>query len=139
MNLIKSAVTGFIIFTSLNVYAADYNELNGLRVRAPGQAETYLIDQGQRRWIPNPETFNNLFSGEVTVSIDSINIPRGPDMTNGAILAQCNATVFLIDNNVKRGISSPAVMEKYGFNWGQVQSTHCILLDFIQNGPTITE
>ena len=57
------------------------NDLNGLRVRLPGTDPIYLIDEGKRRYIDNPETYAALFSTEEGVIEDivpSINNPFAP-------------------------------------------------------------
>jgi hypothetical protein len=36
-------------------------DLNGARVKHPLYSSVYLIDRGQKRGIPNPGTYNNLF------------------------------------------------------------------------------
>ena len=35
-------------------------DLNGLRVKSPTSPAVYLILDGYRRWIPDPDTYNNL-------------------------------------------------------------------------------
>jgi hypothetical protein len=120
-------------------------DLAGLRVKLPtvphepNTDKIYVIDpDGYRRWIPNPDTYNNLFrdwTGVVT-DIDIDEIPAEDPLTDGAILARAegNARVFLVSNNMKRWITSPAVMDKYHFNWDRVYQVPHILLDFIATG-----
>ena len=48
-----------------------YPELAGQRVQLPGHPEIYLVDDdGLRRWIPNPATYNNLFRDWNGVNVD---------------------------------------------------------------------
>ncbi|WP_419785656.1 hypothetical protein [Pseudodesulfovibrio sp.] len=116
-------------------------ELNGLRLTLPNSAGIYLIDQGLRRWIPNPSTYNNLFKdwNNIITNIDVLQIPAGPDITNGAILATplAGGPVYLIDNGCKRGISSVDTFNKYYFSWDSVYHVPLILLDYLQSGPDI--
>lgn len=110
-------------------------DLNGLRVRLPGTAPIYLIDLGKKRHIPNPQVYNELFSTweGVIDDIDVDDIVTGDPLPQTAILFRCqdasqsqedNCKVFLLDgvspNQVKRHIVSPAVMDRYKFNWGRV-------------------
>lgn len=114
-------------------------DLAGLRVKFPANPAIYLIDpSGIRRWIPNPETYNNLFRdwNGVIIDIDIGEITEGPSLTNGAFLARAinAAPVYLISNGEKRWITSPAVMERYHFDWNRIQLVSQILLDSVPNG-----
>jgi hypothetical protein len=116
-------------------------DLNGLRLKMPNQPQVYLIDQGLRRWIPNPATYNNLFrdwSG-IIVDINVDEIPQGVPITDGAILARPSngPAVYLIDVGQKRHVTSPQVMDKYYFSWQTVYVVPHVLIDFIPTGPAI--
>jgi putative addiction module CopG family antidote len=117
------------------------NEFNGLRVKIPGRAEVYLVDQGYRRWIPNPETYNNLFRdwNNIIEEITVANIPLGANISNGAILAKAydHPAVFLIDQGQKRHITSPEIMNKYHFSWEHIYQIPIILLESIATGTSI--
>jgi len=86
----------------------------------------WLIDKGQRRAIPTPETRNRLF-------VDNKNFPdepslgdiqRGPDINADAAMINDGTTIYFVDNGRARGIASPAVLQKYGFHGGdRVPST----------------
>ncbi|MCZ7384968.1 MAG: hypothetical protein O8C63_09505 [Candidatus Methanoperedens sp.] len=103
-------------------------DLNGLRVRLPGSAPIYLIDEGKKRHIPNPQVYNELFSTweGVIDDIDIDEITTGVSIPETATLFKCidSPKVFLLDgvapNQVKRHIFSPDVMNRYKFNWGRV-------------------
>jgi len=118
------------------------HEFNGLRVKLPGHPAVYLVDGGYRRWIPNPETYNNLFRDwnniidEMTVA----NIPIGSNISDGAVLAKSydDAAVFLVDQGKKRLITSPEAMDKYYFSWKRVYQIPNILLDSISTGLSIS-
>jgi len=116
--------------------------LNGIRVTLPGPSTVWLIDRGYKRAIPNSETYNNLFRDwkGIVVDIDVDDIPSGPDISNGAVLATVHGpgTVFLIDNGRKRGIASPAAMNKYHFAWNRIYRVPRILLASIPDGDVIS-
>lgn len=97
----------------------------GLRLKG-STAHIYLCLDGQLRWIPNYETYANLFvPGFVILDQSEIDqIPKGPQLMSDAYLL-CDApqfpgTVYLIDNLPgyveKRQILDPDTMKKYGFN-----------------------
>jgi hypothetical protein len=123
-------------------WASPRPDLNGLRVKLPNRPEIYLIDRGYRRWIPNPATYNNLFrdwNGIVT-DISITDIPLSTQITSGAVLARGDGTapVYLIDNGVKRWVTSPAAMDKYYFAWNRVYVVPPVLVNFIPNGASIS-
>ena len=122
-----------------------YPELAGQRVQLPGHPEIYLIDDnGLRRWIPNPATYDNLFRdwNGVNVDIQTGDITLGHRISDGALLAKDPGTapVWLIDHelHVKRWIASPAVMDKFYFNWAKIVPIPNTVLDAIFNGSNIT-
>lgn len=104
-------------------------DLNGLRVRlSPKHAAIYLIDEGKKRHIPNPQVYNALFANwEGVVGDLNINaIPDGSKIPETAILFRCvdSPKVFLLDgvapNQVKRHITAPHVMDHYNFDWNKI-------------------
>jgi hypothetical protein len=117
-------------------------DLNGYRLRIPGQAAIYLIDRGKRRHIPNPETYNNLFRNwdGVVPDVDLTEILEDAPLTNGAALiqGQGRAEVYLTDQGKKRHVTSPAVMDKYYFDWGKVQHVPYTVVDSIPTGDAIS-
>jgi hypothetical protein len=117
-------------------------DLNGYRLILPNGGAVYLIDEGYRRWIPDPTTYNNLFRNwdGIVKDIDLNEIPETAPITHDAILAMPleNGAVYLIDNGKKRHIASPAVMDKYWFSWDRIYHVPHVLLDFILIGTTIS-
>jgi len=116
-------------------------DLDGLRVQLPGDAAIYLMDAGQKRHIPDPPTYNNLFVNwnGVVQDADLPNIDTGFPISEGAVLAQAfgDAAVYLIDRGTKRHIGSPATMARYYFNWNAIQHVAPIIIASIPTGATI--
>jgi len=119
-------------------------DLNGLRVCFPYHYAIYMMDEGKKRWIPSPQVYTALFvnqdqplGGMIRISPPNrggvirdssiADISNGSDIPDTAILFKYydNSAVFLLDgqapNHVKRLITSPAVMNHYGFNWEKIQ------------------
>ena len=117
------------------------NDLNGMRLRLPNKPEIYLMDEGKRRWIPDPPTYNGLFRdwNGVFPDIDIDEIDLGTQITHGALLIRGLASpkVYLFDQNKKRHVTSPAVMDKYYFDWGKIHPIDQAVVDGIANGPDI--
>jgi hypothetical protein len=116
-------------------------DLAGLRVKLPNEPAIYLIDpDGYRRWIPNPQTYNNLFRdwNGVVIDIDVNEIAAGSPLTDGAVLVIGigTAPVYLVSNGIKRWITSPATMDKYYFNWQTVFQIPHVVVDSIPTGPS---
>jgi len=128
-------------FPNINLKSAgiNYSQFDGMRVKTPNDPKIYLVDQGKRRWIPNPPTFNNLFRNwDVYVGIDIMSIPEGKQITDGAFLSKGSGPeVYLIDNGVKRWIISPAVMDKYNFDWNKIVVIPQLAINYIPTGPNI--
>jgi hypothetical protein len=117
-------------------------DLNGLRVKSPTSPPVYLILDGYRRWIPDPDTYNNLFRdwNGIIVDINIGDISEGSQLAYGAVLARPAgaAPVYLVSNSIKRWITSPAAMDKYYFAWDRIVVVPHILLDSIPEGPSIS-
>ena len=118
-------------------------DLNGLRLQIPGNPAIWLILNGVRRHIPNPATYDNLFrnwSG-IVQDINANEIDDGGPISNGARLARPanEAPVYLITNDVKMWVPSPAVMDEYHFDWNKVVSLPKVAIDSIPDGPHVEE
>lgn len=120
----------------------DRPDLNGVRMKSPDNPMVYMVDQGKKRWIPNPSTYNNLFRDwtSIVVDIDVNEVPTGPQISDGAILARAGGTapVYLVDQGMKRWIISPATMDKYDFDWGKIKVVEPIVLGALPSGPDIS-
>jgi len=122
-------------------------DLNGLRVALPGAAPIYLIDEGMRRWIPNPQVYDQLFKdwNGIVFDININDIDQGTNISETVILFRCydSPKVFLLDGvapqQTKRWITSPEVMARYNFDWNKVHVWN-VPLSAIKypDGPNIT-
>lgn len=118
-------------------------DLAGLRVKLPNDPAIYLIDpNGYRRRIPDPDTYNNLFRdwNGVVVDIDIDDLPVAAALTSGAVLVRASnaAPVYLLSDGMKRWITSPAVMDKYYFNWARIYVLPPAVVDSAPRGPDWT-
>jgi len=117
-------------------------DLNGYRMKAPGDPKIYLVDQGYRRWIPDPTTYNNLFRDWNGIVQDPLilDVPENIPIASGTVLARGSGTapVYLVEPSGKRWIASPHTMDVYYFSWDRVYNVPPVLLTAIPNGPTIS-
>lgn len=117
-------------------------DLNGLRIKDVSGPAVFLILDGKRRHIPNPETYNNLFRdwNGIQHVVDSAAIDNGGPLSDGAFLGKApNAPeVYLVSNGVKRWITSPAAMDKYHFAWNRIVSISPVALHSIPTGASIS-
>lgn len=116
-------------------------DLNGLLVQLPGADPIYLVINGFRRWVPNPQTFINLFvpGARVVPDVNIGLIPEATPLTSGAVLARPAGgnPIYVISNGVKMLIPSMDVFNRYQFNMNNVQNVSPVLIDFIPTGPNV--
>ncbi len=116
------------------------NELNGLRVKVPGDDRVYLIDRGVRRHIPDIYVFQRLFhdtnyiEGYYWAYLD-----MGSDIDVNAQLVNPigGGPVYLLEWNTKRHITSPDTMNRYNFAWNHIVSYPQWVLDRIPTADPI--
>ena len=114
----------------------------GQRVQAPGDPAIYLIDDdGTKRHIPDPQTYNNLFRDWTGIQVANVEaIPSGPDLTSGAYLAWdgvAGDAIYLVSNGQKRWITSPATMDKFDFASTAVRTVVRKQLEPLPSGPVL--
>ena len=123
-------------------------DLDGLKFRMPGSDGVYLIDQGQKRGIPSAAVFDALFRdwSDIHLDINIDNIENGPPIPETAILFRCtdSSSVFFLDgvapNQTKRGITSPAVMDRFRFSWQRINVWNAPLSSIgFNDGPLLTK
>jgi len=105
----------------------------------------YLYLDGQCRHIPNPKTFDNLFTSWSAVHQVSPNewahCNMGKSIENGAFLGRAHGRheVYLFDNGKKRHIANSRTFKKCSFNWSKVKPLRRSFVDGIQTGHTVSE
>jgi hypothetical protein len=121
-------------------------DYNGYRVKSDDQPQIYLVLFGLRSWIQNPVDYNHLFRDWTGVlrfprvqDLDAT-IPLGNPLTLGVRLAKGtdSAPVYLITNNVRMWVTSPAAMDKYWFAWNQIVPVPDEIISSISLGPSLS-
>lgn len=88
------------------------------------EGKVFIIKNGQRKWIPTPNIFITRYRWQDLIGVSNEYLSTYPDggnqyYTDGILLADSVGKIYVMNNNTKQHISSPAVFEGYGFNWGQ--------------------
>ena len=138
-----AAVKDFLAAAATNADAGPEPrpEFNGLLVQVTGLPQVYLVINGYRCWVPNYDTFLNLFPSNASIKNDTgvILIAQGPDLSNGAVLAKSSsdANIYLVSNKMKMWIPSPAIFQRYQFNGSKVLTVAPVIMDAVPNGPDL--
>lgn len=118
-----------------------FPELNGLRIKAAGSDDVYLVLDGRRHLIPSSVTYNALFrdTDGVRLVLTTANIADGGPLTAYAYLARStnDTTVYLVSNGYKRQIT-PAALDKFGFDTTAVRTTYPSVLAALPTAAPLT-
>lgn len=125
-------------------------DLNGTRFRSKDPKDdprkVYLVVDGLRHWIPDSDTYENLFRDwdGIEEILDLNDIDPGDDISHGAVLARPGdrPPVYLVADTENgrveaRHIATSATMDRYYFHWGKVVSVPEVVLNAVPPGPDI--
>ena len=134
-------LSGLAVLRSTDPEAVTRPDLNGTRVRAPGTATVYLIDNGFRRAVPDIPAYEALFRDWewIVEDIDVEAIRLGDPLGESAGLVKSGEAsgVDFIDGATRRLVANPQVMDKYRFAWERVRDVPCEELERLPEGPTL--
>jgi hypothetical protein len=126
------------------VEGPDWRKYDGLRVTPSTRTggPVFLALNGELRYIPDGNTYLDLFINWTGVSVNDYlidNMPYGPQITSGAILAVATGTVekYLITNDKKHWIPNMSVFDKFYFNNAKVKEVPKIILDYVPKGEDV--
>ncbi|GJE53271.1 hypothetical protein GOFOIKOB_6349 [Methylobacterium tardum] len=117
--------------------------LDGLRLRQPGRDEVWMIFQGLRHRVADPETYEALFADERIIEHNEVEtIAQGPDLHPGSCLARPNGSsaIYLVFGRPRLAryfIPTLASFDEFGFSMAKVLDVPPILLDAIPVGPEL--
>ncbi|MCX5345968.1 hypothetical protein [Streptomyces atratus] len=129
------------VFSAVGSAGELFPELNGVRIKAVGSDDVYLVLDGKRHLIPSSVTYGALFRSTdgIRLLLTADNIADGGPLTAYAYLARTadDATVYLVSNGLKREIT-PAAVDKFGFDWQKVRTTYdWVLADLPSAAPLV--
>jgi len=112
-------------YTNATISSLTYHAKNQF-IKYPDSPTVYLIENYTKRPIRTPAVFfswTNSFDDVFTID-RSFNYPDGPllGFKNGSIIKGSPATVYLIDNNKKRGFTSAQAYFGLGYSFSQVRA-----------------
>ncbi|MCX6811343.1 MAG: hypothetical protein NT039_01460, partial [Candidatus Berkelbacteria bacterium] len=100
---------------------------NGTMIKTIDSLRIYLIQDGKRKWIPNPDVLNSYFPVWRYITVSNVEMEQYPmgDMLNypdGTLIKTANApAVYVIENQKKRHFPDPATFIGMGYNWENVK------------------
>ena len=116
-------------------------ELNGTRVRSPGTATVYLIDNGFRRAVPNVAAYEALFRDWecIVEDLDIDAIRMGDPLGDSAELVRLSGdpAVYFVDGATRRHVANPQVMDRFRFAWERVREVSSEELRRWPEGPKL--
>ncbi|MBB5867040.1 hypothetical protein F4553_000419 [Allocatelliglobosispora scoriae] len=117
-------------------------DLNGKRLRAPGDKAVYLVFDGKKSHVKNQEIYLRLFPDDWAGIEDT---PEVAEIDEGqviedAYLAQSDAEdkTYFVANGWKRYISNADVFSRYGFVKDKARPTAQADLDALPEGDPLT-
>jgi hypothetical protein len=116
---------------------------NGALVRG-SENKVYWMENGQRRHIPDPETFNLMglnWDAIQQISDGDLNdIPQSgslPSRKNGALVRGSENKVYWMENGQRRHIPNPETFNAMGLNWAAIQNVSDADLNMIPLGSPL--
>jgi len=122
---------------------------DGSIVRSTNQAEVWRIENGLKRWIPDPETLATLGGwAAVQVTPSTVDNPVGPlhqsvripnPWRDGSLVAAWPADprVWVMDSGTLRWIPDPETFNHYHYDWATVAVISDDTRDAIQRGKDL--
>lgn len=106
-------------------------------VRESGRQEVYYLNPaGVRKHIPSQTVFDSYQDNWSDVQIISSEEMQAHPASN-LIQLEGTGDVYLLENNVKKHISSPQVFSKYQFDWNHIISVNQVEFDWYNTGSEV--
>jgi hypothetical protein len=113
-------------------------DLNGKLLQKKGDFNVFWIDNGVRRHV---ETLDYIFlADKVEEYMDVYLLKEGLPITKNTLLIRCidkgdknEGAIYLLDNGLKRHITSMEIFNKYNFNMKKVIDVPCAVTNAIKD------
>lgn len=110
--------------------------------------EVYILENGVKRWIPDPETFEHFRYRWTNIKsvADSVlaaypqgdKLDKNDDYPEGTLLRGAGPEVYLIESGKRRWFPSPAVFEGNNFGWRYIYEVDEEELEKIPQGDSVS-
>ncbi len=112
-------------FDAFTLSSGDKPHPNGVLITTNKSVKVYLIENDQKRWIPNRNLFARRFRWGNVTTVSSFEENSYPDGTNvvypdGGLLQESTSKVYVLENGQKRWITSLLVFEDLGYQFSDV-------------------
>jgi len=119
----------------------DWTQYDGQRVKGSNSVWVYLILRGRLCLVPDPTTYLNLFVDWNGVSVNNYlvnNVPRGDEVSSGAVLAEdSGGLVYLVMNGKKLLIPDPPTFNQFYFSWNKIANVPDAVMTSVPSGVQI--
>ena len=126
------------------IYVSIWSFPDRALIKAKNNPKVYMMENGLRRHIPNPQVFadQGLDWGEVEeVEADEVEILPESDplsYSEGTLVQGTGSEVYAISNNQKRHITNPQVFANLQYNWKNIAKVTNAELSLYSTGASIT-
>lgn len=91
-------------------------------IRPRGDHPIYFLENGVRRWVPNPITLHVMFPNPVVQDLDPSvvdSIPRGPDIPSVSALIRAHGSppIYFFENGIRRWVPDPPTLSAIFPGW----------------------
>jgi len=134
-------------FSNKSLFAGNLYLPKADLIKASGP-EVYVLENGVRRWIPNPEVFEHFRYKWTNVKrisdialrayIQGDDLDKYDDYPEGTLLKGSGPEVYLIELGKRRWIPNPAIFEGLDFGWKYIYDIDNDDLDDIKQGDNLT-
>ena len=143
----KSIFILFILLFGLSALAGEFYVPRIDLIKASGP-EVYVLENGVRRWIPNPDVFEHfrykwdnikiISDSALSAYVQGDDLDKYDDYPEGALLKGSGPEVYLIELGERRWIPNPDVFEGLDFGWKYICEIDDDDLEDIEQGDNLT-
>ncbi len=145
LNLYHKRIIKVEIKDGYGFYVLIWRHPNQRLVRAVSDYKVYMVEDGLKRHIPNPQVFEDqgLAWGDIQ-EVDDAEVevlPEGDALSysEGTLIQGDGPEVYAISNDQKRHITNPQAFANLQYNWGQIIKVDNTELALYSTGAQITE